>query len=79
MTSVIQHLRSLPERQIPNLVQVFIAATMAADALEGRTDDWVTETTREMRVAVMYGILPLARASNEETVDAIKALEELEP
>lgn len=76
---IIEHLRSLPERQIPNLVQVFIAAPMAADALEGRTDDWVTETTREMRVAVMYGILPLARASNEEVVEAIKALEEIEP
>lgn len=74
---ITRYLRSLPERQIPNLVQVFIAATMAADALDGLNEDWVTETTREMRVAVMYGILPLANASNDEIVEAIRQLEAL--
>ena len=77
MKNITDHLRSLPERQIPNLVPVFIAATMAADALDGLNEDWVTETTREMRVAVMYGILPLANASNDEIVEAIKQLEAL--
>lgn len=79
---VCQFLRSidsLPTKNIGGLSFLGTAAVMAAAALEGRPADWVNETTREQRVAVMYGTLANCVAANTDIVAAIRALEKLEP